>query len=125
MAVTTGYSPPHQKVDTKGRVEHLLVIAVGLDNLKLGNVDAAEREPERAVRGESSGTEGVTASPLLDTGNDLGETTVAESETKNDVGVGDVAGLGVVERKNEGGTGEAGGAVSTGLLPTITNTFYF
>lgn len=99
------YSPPHDEVETKGVVEHLLVL-VRLKDAKLGNVEASERDPESAVRGESGGTESVTTGPFLNTGNDLGETTVAKGETEDDIGNSDVTGLAVEEGENEGGTGK-------------------
>lgn len=105
-AVDVLYSRPHGQVNGESAVELVGVGAVCGDDLKLGDVDAAERKPEGTVRGEGSGTKGVTAGPLLDTGDDLSETTVAEGETKNDVGVGNVTDLEVVERENEGGAAE-------------------
>lgn len=101
------YSRPHHKVNTESAIEHARVIAVGLGNLELRNVEAGEGEPERAVRGEGSGTKRVTAGPLFNARNDLGETTVAEGEAKDDIRVGDTADPQVEERKYESGAGEA------------------
>lgn len=102
---------PHRQVDGERIVEHVTLAGVGGEDLELRNVEDTEREPERAVRSESRGTEGVTARPLLNTSDDLSETTVAESKTEDDVGDSDVTGLGVVERKNKGGTTETGSSV--------------
>lgn len=103
-----GEDTPHGQVDGESIVEHVALALVSRENLELRNVKNAERKPEGAVGGEGRRTESVTARPLLDTGNDLSETTVAESETKDDVGDSDVTGLGVVKRKNESGATETG-----------------
>lgn len=103
-----GDDGPHRQVDRESVVEHVSLALILGENLELGNVQHSEGEPERAVRRERRGTESVTARPLLDAGDDLGESSVAKSETKDDVGDSDVTGLGVVERKDKGGTTEAG-----------------
>lgn len=93
-------------------LEHGDLGAVRLDDLELGNVEAGERDPEGTVRGEGGRTESVTAGPLLDTSNELGETTVGESEAKNNVGDGNALGVQVEEREHKGGTAKAGNASS-------------
>lgn len=101
-----GDDGPHGQVDGERIVKHVTLARVGSENLELGNVENAEGDPERAVRGEGRRTESVTARPLLNTGNDLSKTTVAKSETKDNVGDSDVARLGVVKRENKGSTTE-------------------
>lgn len=99
------YSRPHDQEDTKSRVE-LRLEGIGLGDLELGDVEACERDPERAVRGEGSGTKGVSTGPLLNASDELSKTTVGEGKTQNDVGVGDVTGLVVEEGEDESGTTE-------------------
>lgn len=94
------YSRPHDQVNTERRVE-LRLERIRLGDLELGDVEEGKRDPERAVRGERSGTKGVSTRPLLNTCNDLGKTTVAKSKTQDHIRVRNVASLEVEEREDK------------------------
>lgn len=102
-----GDDTPHDQIESNC-LSHLVgVLLVGLGDAEPGDVEASERDPERAVAGESTSTEGVTASPLHAATEDLAKAAVHEGDTDEDVGLLDVTSAEVVEREKEGRSTEA------------------
>ncbi len=78
------------------------------DDTKLRNVEGGKGQPETTERREGGGTESVAASPFLDTGDELDETTVAECHTEDEIWCGDVTSRNVEEGQKESGGAETG-----------------
>lgn len=106
-----GEDEPGTQVDTDGignlSFGHTALVVGALNHAEPGDLDDGVTPPESAVTREGGSTESVTCGKLPHSGEELGNTTVADGETDNDVGNSDAASLDVVHGQDKGGGGEA------------------
>ena len=97
---------PACEEEARALVEHVGVVAVAGDTVKLVGVDATPGDPETAERAEHSHGVGVTRDEAQEAGEQFNGTTEEHEKGDEELDVGDTADVGVTQGQGETGQGE-------------------
>jgi len=100
-----GEREPGHEVDAQRAVQ-LVRVGISSEDTGARPEDQRERDPEAAIRAESSGTEGVTGSELPHASEELDETSDANGHADDEIGGGDASRADIEEGENQGGRSE-------------------